>query len=228
MRTIVRAAVMGVPIVCVIVAVAIGQAAHRSRARTTGGAKHMTTKATAPKGREIATLAGGCFWCVEAIFEELRGVEEVRSGYAGGSVVRPTYQQVCTGATGHAEAVRIVFDPGVISYADILRIFLASHDPTTLNRQGADIGTQYRSAIFTHSDAQAATAREIINEVTQAKLYADPIVTEVTPFTSFYEAEGYHEDYFARNPEQAYCRAVIAPKVAKFREKYRARLKAQP
>lgn len=188
----------------------------------------MTTKATAPKGREIATLASGCFWCVEAIFEELRGVEEVRSGYAGGSVVRPTYQQVCTGATGHAEAVRIVFDPRVISYADILRIFLASHDPTTLNRQGADIGTQYRSAIFTHSDAQAANAREILDEVTEAKLYADPIVTEVTPFTNFYEAEGYHEDYFARNPEQAYCRAVIAPKVAKFREKYRARLKAQP
>ncbi len=210
-------------------AVMIGMLAWAGQKRPSGVRKGSTTKVTTevqvPPGREIATVAGGCFWCVEAIFEDLRGVDSVMPGYAGGNVPNPTYEQVCTGTTGHAEAIQIVFDPKVVSYGDILRIFLTTHDPTTLNRQGADVGTQYRSAIFTHSDAQAKEAREAIAEVTREKLYEDPIVTEVTPFTNFYPAEEYHRDYFARNPQQAYCRAVIAPKVAKFREKYRDRLK---
>jgi peptide-methionine (S)-S-oxide reductase len=190
-----------------------------------GTAKKVTTTVQVPPGREVATLAGGCFWCTEAIYKELRGVESVMPGYAGGHVANPTYKQVCTGETGHAEAIQVIYDPKVVSYADLLRIFLTTHDPTTLNRQGADIGTQYRSAIFTHSDAQAKEARKVIAEITREKLYRDPIVTEVTPFTSFYPAEDYHRDYFARNPEQGYCRAVIAPKVAKFREKHRDRLR---
>jgi peptide-methionine (S)-S-oxide reductase len=185
----------------------------------------VTTKVTVPPGREVATLAGGCFWCTEAIFKQLRGVDAVMPGYAGGHVANPTYKQVCDGSTGHAEAVQIVFDPKAISYLDILHVFFTTHDPTTLNRQGADMGTQYRSAVFTHSDAQAKDAKAVIAEVTREKLYPNKIVTEVTAFTSFYPAEEYHRDYFARNPEQGYCRAVVAPKVAKFREKYRAKLK---
>lgn len=209
--------------------VLIGMLAWAGQKRPSGARKGTTTKVTTkvqvPPGREVATLAGGCFWCVEAIFEDLRGVDSVMPGYAGGEVANPTYEQVCTGTTGHAEAVQIIFDPKVVTYGDLLRIFLTTHDPTTLNRQGADVGTQYRSAIFTHSDTQAKAAREAIAEVTREKLYRDPIVTEVTPFTNFYPAEEYHRDYFARNPQQAYCRAVIAPKVSKFRAKYRDRLK---
>lgn len=179
----------------------------------------------APPGREIATLGAGCFWCVEAIFLELKGVDKVVSGYSGGNVPNPTYEQVCTGATGHAEAVQITFDPKVISFADILHIFFTTHDPTTLNQQGADIGTQYRSAIFYHSAAQKAAAEKVMREIAAQKIYKNKIVTEITPFKNFYSAEGYHQNYYARNTQQGYCRLVIEPKVLKFREKYRDKLK---
>jgi peptide-methionine (S)-S-oxide reductase len=175
--------------------------------------------------REVATLAGGCFWCLEAIFDELQGVESVVSGYAGGHVPHPTYEQVCSDTTGHAETVQITFDPAVISYRDLLQVFLTVHDPTTLNRQGPDVGTQYRSAIFYHTPEQKATAEQVIREVTEAGLWSDPIVTEVVPLQAFYPAEDYHQEYFARNPNQPYCRMVVAPKVAKFRQQYTARLK---
>lgn len=174
-----------------------------------------------PPGKEVATLAGGCFWCTEAIFRELKGVEKVESGYSGGHTVDPTYEQVCTGTTGHAEAVQITFDPAIISYRALLEVFFATHDPTTLNRQGADVGTQYRSAVFYHSEAQREIALQVIRELEAARLWPGPIVTEVVPFSRFYRAEEYHQDYFARNPEKGYCRVVIAPKVAKFRERYR-------
>lgn len=175
---------------------------------------------------EVATLAGGCFWCLEAVYDQLKGVTDVVSGYAGGHVPNPDYRTVCTGTTGHAEVVQITFDPDVISFKDLLHVFFTIHDPTTLNRQGADVGTQYRSAIFTHSPAQAATAREVIAEVEASHVWDHKIVTEVTPLDTFYPAEDYHQEYFARNPEQGYCRAVIAPKVAKFRKQYLAQLKA--
>jgi peptide-methionine (S)-S-oxide reductase len=175
--------------------------------------------------REIATLAGGCFWCIEEVFKELKGVDTVVSGYSGGQRPNPSYEQVCTGVTGHAESVQIVFDPKVISFKDLLHVFFTVHDPTTLNRQGADAGTQYRSAIFYHSPEQKATAEEVIREIDSAKVWSDPIVTEVTKFTEFYPAEDYHQNYYERNPEQGYCRIVIAPKVAKFRAKYIGMLK---
>jgi peptide-methionine (S)-S-oxide reductase len=174
---------------------------------------------------ETATLAAGCFWCVEAVFDDLKGVEDVVSGYSGGHKENPTYQEVCSETTGHAEVIQINFDPEVISYADILRVFFAVHDPTTLNRQGNDIGTSYRSAIFYHSPEQKQTAEEIIKEVTEAGIYDNPIVTEVAPFDKFYPAEGYHQEYFANNPNQPYCAAVVAPKVAKFRKQFVSRLK---
>lgn len=175
---------------------------------------------------ELATLGGGCFWCLEAVFLELRGVEHVVSGYAGGSVPKPTYEQVCGGRTGHAEVVQVSFDPVILSYHDLLQVFFAIHDPTTLDRQGADVGTQYRSVIFTHSAGQEAVAREVIKEIEQAGIWDAPVVTEVVPLTDFYPAEEYHQDYFRRNPGQGYCRVVIAPKVAKFRREHLARLKA--
>jgi len=175
--------------------------------------------------QEIATLAGGCFWCLEAVFGALRGVAAVVPGYAGGHVERPTYEQVCTGRTGHAEVVQITFDPQVISFADLLDVFFTIHDPTTLDRQGADVGTQYRSAIFFHSPEQEKRAQQAIARLTAEKLWDDPIVTEVTAGTNFYPAEDYHRDYFARNPGQPYCRAVIAPKVAKARQKFFDKLK---
>ncbi len=178
-----------------------------------------------PSRPEVATLAGGCFWCLEAVFDELEGVQDVVSGYAGGSVPHPTYKQVCNGDTGHAEVVQVTFDPAVLSYRDLLKVFFAIHDPTTLNRQGGDAGTQYRSAIFTHSDEQEKVADEVIAELNAEKLWDDPIVTEVVPAESFYPAEDYHQEYFRRNPNQGYCRMVIAPKVAKFRKEYLARLK---
>ena len=174
---------------------------------------------------ETATLAAGCFWCVEAVFDDLRGVEDVVSGYSGGHIANPTYQQVCSESTGHAEVVQIKFDPGTISFADLLRVFFTVHDPTTLNRQGGDIGTSYRSAIFYHDEEQRRVANEIIAEVTAAGLYSDPIVTEVTPYTKFWPAENYHQEYFVNNPTQPYCSAVVAPKVAKFRQKYLGMLK---
>lgn len=175
--------------------------------------------------KEIATLAGGCFWCLEAVYDNLKGVEDVISGYSGGQAPKPSYQQVCTGSTGHAEVVQITFDPNQISFREILEVFFTIHDPTTLNRQGADVGTQYRSAIFYHSPQQKATAEEVIQEIQSEGLWSNPIVTEVTPFSAFYPAEDYHQEYFARNPDQGYCRVIIAPKVAKFRKKYYEKLK---
>ncbi len=175
--------------------------------------------------REVATLAGGCFWCLEAVYDELRGVTDVVSGYAGGQVANPTYRQVCTGTTGHAEVVQVTFDPQVVSYRQILEVFFTIHDPTTRNRQGADIGPQYRSAIFYHSPEQEAVARQLIDELNAQRLWPNPLVTEVAPFTAFYPAEDYHQEYFAHNPDQGYCQFVIAPKVAKFRKQYLEQLK---
>ena len=174
---------------------------------------------------EIATLAGGCFWCLEAAFQDLKGVETVESGYSGGSVPHPSYEEVCTGTTGHAEVVQITFDPQVVSFRDLLHVFFTIHDPTTLNRQGGDVGTQYRSAIFYHSPEQQAEAQRVIAELQAEQVWDDPIVTELTPFEYFYPAEEYHRDYFRRNPNQGYCRAVIAPKVAKVRKLYLDKLK---
>jgi peptide-methionine (S)-S-oxide reductase len=169
---------------------------------------------------EVATLAGGCFWCIEGVFREVNGVENVISGYTGGTTVNPTYEEVCTGKNGHAEAVQVSFNPSKISYREILEIFFSVHDPTTLNRQGADIGTQYRSAIFYHDDRQKAIAEQVIQELNKTKFWSDPIVTEVAPLRAFYVAEDYHQKYFEKNPEQAYCRMVIAPKMTKFRKQY--------
>lgn len=176
--------------------------------------------------REVATLAGGCFWCLDAVFRGLKGVEQVVSGYAGGTVPDPSYEAVCTGRTGHAEVVQVTFDPAVLSFRDLVEVFFGIHDPTTLNRQGADIGTQYRSAIYYHSPEQERTAREVIAALERDQVFDAPIVTEVAPATEFYPAEEYHQDYFRRNPGQGYCRAVIAPKVAKFRKAHLERLKA--
>jgi len=173
---------------------------------------------------ETATLAGGCFWCLEAVFEQVQGVTSVQSGYAGGHVADPTYKQVCTGETGHAEVVQVTFDPEVISYHDLLEIFFSIHDPTTLNRQGADVGTQYRSAVFTHSDEQRATAREVLSELEREGPWDDPVVTQLQPLEAFYPAEDYHDEYFRNHPEQSYCRLVIEPKVAKFRQRFAHRL----
>lgn len=175
---------------------------------------------------EITTLAGGCFWCLEAVFDELRGVTDVVSGYSGGHLPTPTYEQVCTGTTGHAEVVRVTFDPDVISCRDLLKVFFAIHDPTALNRQGPDVGTQYRSAIFYHNHEQRETAERLIEELEKQGIWDAPIVTEVVPFQAFYPAEDYHQEYFRRNPNQPYCRAVVAPKVAKFRKEHMGRLKA--
>jgi len=177
---------------------------------------------------EKATLAGGCFWCLEAVFDQLKGVVSVESGYSGGHVPDPSYRAVCTGMTGHAEVVQVTFDPQVISFADLLRVFFTIHDPTTMNRQGGDVGTQYRSAIFYHDEEQKRVAEEVIREVNDSKVWGRPVVTEVTPFDKFYIAEDYHQEYYASNPNQPYCRVVIEPKVAKFRKHYMDRLKKQP
>lgn len=174
---------------------------------------------------QTATLAGGCFWCLEPIFEDLRGVQNVVVGYTGGHVAHPSYEQVCTGKTGHAESVRITFDPSIISYEDLLKVFFTVHDPTQLNRQGPDVGTQYRSAIFYQNQEQKDVAEKVFREITQAGIWDGKIVTEVTPLTNFYKAEEYHQEYFEHHPEQAYCRIIIAPKVAKFREKFQEKLK---
>jgi peptide-methionine (S)-S-oxide reductase len=178
-----------------------------------------------PGSRELATLAGGCFWCLEAVYELLKGVQDVTSGYAGGPKENPTYEQVCSGMTGHAEVVQIGFDPRVISFKDLLDVFFTIHDPTTLNRQGYDEGTQYRSAIFYHSPEQKATAEQTIKELIDARLWEDPIVTQVEPLSVFYPAEEYHQHYFERNPNQPYCRAIVAPKVAKARSHFIQQLK---
>jgi peptide-methionine (S)-S-oxide reductase len=176
--------------------------------------------------RETATLAGGCFWCLEAVFKDLRGVQSVVSGYAGGDVANPTYSQVCDGTTGHAEVVQVTFDPREATYRELLEVFFTIHDPTTLNRQGADIGTQYRSAVFYHTPEQRKIAEAVIAELSSAHVWDAPIVTEVVPLTEFYPAEGYHQNYFENNPFQPYCRAVVAPKVAKFRKQFLEKLKA--
>jgi peptide-methionine (S)-S-oxide reductase len=182
-----------------------------------------TTKTT--KTTETAILGGGCFWCLEAVYNELRGVERVISGYAGGSVPNPTYEQVCSGRTGHAEVVQVTFDPSVISFREILQVFFTIHDPTTLNRQGADVGTQYRSVILYQSPEQEQVAGEVIAETNASGIWRSPLVTEVTRLERFYPAEGYHQNYFERNPYQPYCQIIIAPKVAKVRERYLAQLK---
>ena len=178
------------------------------------------------KNLETATLGAGCFWCVEAVFDDLRGVEDVVSGYSGGNKDNPTYQEVCSESTGHAEVVRLMFDPQIIGFRDILRVFFTVHDPTQLNRQGNDIGTSYRSAIFYHNDEQRQAAEEVIKEITDEGIYDKPIATEVTAFDKFWPAEDYHQEYFANNPNQPYCAAVVAPKVAKFRKKFVDRLKS--
>lgn len=175
--------------------------------------------------KEVATLGGGCFWCLEAVYDDLRGVTDVVSGYSGGQVDNPTYKAVCSGTTGHAEVIQVTFENELISFRDILDVFFTIHDPTTLNRQGADVGTQYRSAIFYHSPEQKAIAEQAIAGITAEKLYANPIVTEITAFEQFYPAEDYHQEYFKHNPEQGYCQFVVAPKVAKFRKQHFDRLK---
>lgn len=174
---------------------------------------------------ETATLGGGCFWCLEAVYERVEGVLGVRSGYAGGARPNPTYEQVCSGATGHAEVVEVRFDPDVIPYREILEIFFAIHDPTTLNRQGADVGTQYRSVVFTHSDEQRATAEALVGSLQGEGVWDAPIVTEIEPLQAFYVAEAHHQEYFRRNPHQPYCRVVVAPKVAKFRQRFAHRFR---
>ena len=203
----------------------------RRRVRLTGsqaffayeGNQVMTQEQQQP--RETSTLGGGCFWCLEAVFLEMDGVERVESGYAGGTTANPSYQEVCSGRTGHAEVVQITYDPEVISFRDLLDVFFAVHDPTTLNRQGNDIGTQYRSIILYHTQEQRATAEQMIAELSAAKTWNAPIVTEVKPLTVFYKAEDYHQDYFKRNPEQPYCQAVVAPKVTKARKLFLGKLK---
>jgi peptide-methionine (S)-S-oxide reductase len=176
-------------------------------------------------GLQQATLGGGCFWCLEAVYVELRGVSKVVSGYTGGNVPNPSYQRVCSGSTGHAEVVQVTFDPAAVSYRELLEIFFTIHDPTTLNRQGADVGTQYRSAIFYHDEEQKRVADEVIEEITAAKLWPKPIVTQVVPLDVFYPAENYHQDYYANNPMQPYCQVVVAPKVTKFRKQYYEKLR---
>jgi len=174
---------------------------------------------------EVATLAGGCFWCIEAVFREVDSVENVVSGYTCGTTANPTYQQVCTGKTGHAEAVQVRFNPSKISYREILEIFFSVHDPTTLNRQGVDVGTQYRSAVFYHNEQQKAVAEELIGELNKAHVWKKPIVTQIVPLDTFYPAEDYHREYFSRHSEQAYCQMVISPKINKFRKQWAKRLK---
>lgn len=175
--------------------------------------------------KEIATLGGGCFWCLEAVFSQIQGVESVISGYCGGATENPTYKEVCSGASGHAEVVQITFDPALLSFRELLEVFFTIHDPTTLNRQGNDVGTQYRSAIFYHSREQQAEAEKLVTELAATYIWPNPIVTEIAPLDKFYPAEDYHQEYFKLHGEQPYCRAVVAPKVEKFREKFGAKLK---
>ena len=174
---------------------------------------------------EIATLGGGCFWCLEPIYDQLQGVKDVVSGYSGGTVANPSYEAVCTGRTGHAEVIQVTFDPQVITFREILQVFFTFHDPTTLNRQGADVGTQYRSVVFYHTPEQKRITEDVIREINNARIWNGPIVTEVSPLGVFYPAEDYHQEYFQRNPRQSYCQIVIAPKVAKFRKQYMEKLK---
>lgn len=189
------------------------------------GTNCMSQAISHSEGKETITVGGGCFWCTEAVFEQLKGVEKVESGYSGGTVVAPTYEQVSEGDTGHAEVSQITFDPKVISLKDILGVFFTVHDPTTLNRQGNDVGTQYRSVIFYRNDDQKAVAKQVIKEISDAKIWNGRIVTELSPFKAFYKAEDYHQEYFRLHGSQPYCQMVIAPKVAKFRDHFRDKLK---
>ncbi len=175
--------------------------------------------------REVATLGGGCFWCIEAVFQDLRGVEKAQSGYSGGHMRNPTYEEVYGKGTGHAEVVQVTFDPSVVTFRELLEVFFTVHDPTTPNRQGADVGPQYRSAIYHHSPEQKSVAEEVIRDVNERQIWGAPVVTELTQFTEFFPAESYHDDYFRRNPYQGYCQVVIAPKVSKFRKQYLEKLK---
>lgn len=193
--------------------------------RSTPATGTPETGLDAPRGVETATLGGGCFWCLEAVFQDLEGVLEVTSGYAGGEVADPTYRQVCAGDTGHAEVVQVRFDPERLDFRDLLRVFFTVHDPTTLNRQGADVGPQYRSIVLYHDERQQRVAREVIEEIAREALYDGTVVTEVVPLNRFYRAEDYHQNYFRNNPTQGYCQAVIAPKVAKFRRRFSDRLR---
>lgn len=185
------------------------------------------SKGNSVERSQAATLAGGCFWCLEAVYLEMRGVQSVVSGYAGGHVPHPTYQAVCSGTTGHAEVVQVTYDPAVLSFRDLLEVFFTIHDPTTLNRQGNDVGTQYRSAIYTHDDDQRITAEQVIEEMTRASVWDDPIVTEIAPLETFYQAEDYHQQYFKKNPFQPYCLFVVRPKVSKFRKQFLSKLKGK-
>jgi peptide-methionine (S)-S-oxide reductase len=185
----------------------------------------MSNQKTEDNQMQVATLGGGCFWCLEAVYDQLQGIEKVVSGYSGGSVPDPSYKQVCTGTTGHAEVIQVSFDPNQITFREILEIFFTIHDPTTLNRQGADTGPQYRSVIFYHDETQRAIAEDMIAELEREKIWKTPIVTEVTPFTEFYPAAEYHQEFYRKNPSQGYCRVVIAPKLAKFRKTYLNKLK---
>ena len=187
--------------------------------------RERTQRTDKSSATEVATLGGGCFWCLEAVFDELNGVERVESGYAGGTVPNPSYEAVCAETTGHAEVVQVTFDPRVISFKEILEVFFTIHDPTTLNRQGADVGTQYRSVIFYHTPGQQATAAQVIQDLTAAGIWKARIVTEVVPFTAFYRAEDYHQEFFQQNPGQLYCQFVISPKIAKFRKEFLTKLK---
>ncbi len=205
-----------------------GATSNGVKTNTRKGSEKQVSNKEKEKKNEIATLAGGCFWCLEAVYNDLRGVEKVVSGFSGGHVIRPKYEQVVTGNTGHAEVVQITFDPKVITFKELLEVFFTIHDPTTLNRQGADIGTQYRSAIFYHSPEQKAEAEKAIADITAAKIWKNQIVTEVTKFAAFYPAEEYHQRYYERNPNQGYCRMVIEPKVIKFRRQFMSKLKKQP
>jgi len=185
------------------------------------------SRTNSPKRIKVTTLGGGCFWCTEAVFSRLKGVKEIEPGYSGGNLENPSYEQVSTGKTGHAEVAQITFDPAAISFKEILQIFFSTHDPTSLNRQGADIGTQYRSVIFYHDDEQKAIAEQVIKEFSDEGAFDAPIVTQVEPLKKFYKAEDYHREYYKRHPEQPYCRVVIAPKIAKFRQLYLNKLKLQ-
>lgn len=190
-----------------------------------GNVSGSSSAGTEPGNTELATLGGGCFWCIEAVFEQVKGVVDVRPGYSGGSPEDATYQRVCSGSTDHAEVVQIEFDPEVIAYWEILDIFFNVHDPTTINRQGADVGPQYRSVVFYHDEEQRKTALEIIDQVNDLNIYSHPVVTQVVPYEAFYPAEKYHEDYYENNPNQPYCRLIIAPKVSKLRKYYEEKLK---
>jgi len=185
------------------------------------------SRTNSPKRIEVTTLGGGCFWCTEAVFSQLKGLEKIEPGYSGGNMENPSYEQVSTGKTGHAEVAQITFDPDVISFKEILQIFFSTHDPTSLNRQGVDIGTQYRSVIFYHDDEQKAIAEQVIKELSEDGAFDTPIVTQVEPLKAFYKAEDYHREYYKRHPEQPYCRVVIAPKIEKFRQLYLGKLKLQ-